>query len=124
MDLKSESAAIYVLVSKAFILAFLSLRCWGSQLFTIFPFPFIRSGFICFNIIKTAQNIHLPICSNILLHLHRTQDSSSTYIPDCGQSLPGDGGGHGGAQLQAAGQRHLQVQDQELRGRDGGSRGG
>ena len=44
--------------------------------------------------------------------------------PDCGQSLPGDGGGHGGAQLQAQGQKLRQVQDQELRGRDGGAGGG
>ena len=67
-------------------------------------FIFIRSDFICFNLIK-------PILTIL------------TYIEDCGQSVPGDGGGHGGTQLQAAGQRHLQVQDQEIRGRGGGARG-
>ena len=68
----------------------------------------------------------LPICTYICAILNVVDSSPSDDIcfPDCGQPLPGDGGCHGGAQLQAPGQRHLQVQVQELRGRCGGARGG
>ena len=54
------------------------------------------------------------------IHLGNIECSRQLILcfPDCGQPLPGDGGGHGGAQLQAPGQKHLPVQVQELRGRD------